>query len=113
MMTGKYSHAHLMGENSSNWKGDDAGYHALHKWVPRGMKRYFQWANISRKYLRDLSDWKRLCKKCHMLYDEILNKGWITRKTRYGIYGRKNMPVRGKNGQFIKSRPKLQSTDIE
>ncbi len=29
------------------------------------MKRYFNWANISQEYKRDIKDWKQLCKKCH------------------------------------------------
>jgi len=58
-----------------NWKGDDVGYVALHKWVAnkRGKptkcehcgkieenSRKIQWANKSGKYLRDLDDWIRL-----------------------------------------------------
>lgn len=71
-------------ENNLNWKGDNVGYHALHNWVSRnlgtpnicehcgksGLKgRYIDWANKSQKYLRDLSDWIRLCKSCHKIYD--------------------------------------------
>ena len=74
-------------EKSFAWKGDGVGYRGLHIWVgkhlgkpnkcslcgldeiPKGMKRYFQWANISRKYTRDLSDWIRLCVLCHKRYD--------------------------------------------
>lgn len=74
-------------EKSLNWKGEDVGYRALHAWVEKKMgkakrceecgltqipstkKRYFQWANISREYKRDLVDWKQLCIKCHKAYD--------------------------------------------
>ena len=66
------------GENNPCWKGDDVGYHALHAWVQRELgtpkkcvrcgttkaKRY-EWANISREYKRNLSDWERLCVSCH------------------------------------------------
>ena len=31
------------------------------------------WANISGKYLLDRSDWKKLCRKCHVEYDRIKN----------------------------------------
>lgn len=78
------------------WKGEKVGYMALHSWVKRelgkadhcedcGLKKkpkigsrgqsmiskksYFEWANVSNKYLRDLSDWKSLCTKCHAKYD--------------------------------------------
>ena len=66
------------------WKGDKVSYGALHQWVVRklgkpdtcekcertGLTGYnIQWANKSGKYLRDLSDWIRLCAKCHYHYD--------------------------------------------
>lgn len=60
----------------------NAGYDAIHKWVQRhygkpsqcemcnihNAKRY-DWANISGKYLRIRSDWKRLCRRCHFSFD--------------------------------------------
>lgn len=71
-------------EEHPRWKGDKVGYGALHDWArkhlghPRtcvhckktgltGMK--IHWANISGEYKRDLSDWLRLCVKCHSKYD--------------------------------------------
>lgn len=72
----------LMGENNPKWKGDDVGYDALHDWVrirlgsanhcekdPSHIGRIYNWANISREYKRDLSDWKQLCQHCHKQYD--------------------------------------------
>lgn len=58
------------------------GYRGIHNWVERTLgkpklcehcetttaKRY-HWANISGKYLRDKSDWLRLCVSCHWLFD--------------------------------------------
>jgi len=32
-------------------------------------KKYYDWANISGKYKRDLKDWRRLCRKCHAAFD--------------------------------------------
>ena len=69
-------------DESPNWKGDKVGIEALHQWVIKHLgnpmvctkcgtithKRY-EWANISRKYKRDLQDWIRLCKRCHVIYD--------------------------------------------
>lgn len=69
-----------LGEKNPLWKGDRVGLVALHEWVinkfpkpklcndckkdkPRDL------ANISQKYLRDLSDWEWLCRRCHMLKD--------------------------------------------
>ena len=59
-------------------------YDALHKWVAKQLgkpdtcwncgrsglsKRQINWASKSRKYKWDLSDWIRLCIKCHAKYD--------------------------------------------
>jgi hypothetical protein len=69
-------------EYSPNWKGDNVGIQALHNWVNRKLgkpsccskcgntqAKKYEWANISRKYKRDINDWTRLCKKCHIIYD--------------------------------------------
>jgi hypothetical protein len=70
------------GEESPNWRGDNVGKEALHKWVIKqlGNKREcsecktttakcYDWANISQEYKRDITDWKRLCRKCHTKFD--------------------------------------------
>ena len=71
-------------ENSPVWKGEKATYSAVHHWMyshfGKPMKceecflivkntRKIQWANISGKYIRDRSDWKRLCTRCHRKFD--------------------------------------------
>lgn len=71
-------------EKHHRWKGDSVGYDALHRWVAKklgkpntcekchqsGFNRYqIHWANKSRTYKRELSDWLRLCAKCHYHYD--------------------------------------------
>ena len=71
-----------------NWKGGNVGYDALHDWVRRKLgyaqrcqhcgeegqfvngKWSIELANKSGKYLRNLSDWLRLCVKCHRIYDK-------------------------------------------
>lgn len=70
-------------EDSPHWKGDDAGYYAIHDWIAKEAgrpqecelcgttdpgKRY-EWANISGQYRRERSDFMRLCKACHNAYD--------------------------------------------
>lgn len=70
------------GNRNHRWKGDDIGYKGLHDWVFKnfgrpeqcemcskdGLKgRQIHWANVSGKYRRDRSDWKRLCARCHHL----------------------------------------------
>lgn len=77
----------FVGEKSSLWKGDKIEYSTLHIWVqrwkgkanhcehcgldkiPKGKKRFFEWANKSHKYKRDLTDWIQLCCLCHGKYD--------------------------------------------
>lgn len=88
---------HPGGSSHPNWKGDAVGYGGLHRWVTKnlgrpqfceeckktsvpkntkeyGKIRYFQWANISGKYKRELSDWKRLCIPCHGKFDGKSNR---------------------------------------
>jgi hypothetical protein len=70
------------GSNNHQWKGDDVGYGALHRWVyqtlGKPMKcehcgtttaKKFEWANKDHQYNRDKDDWIRLCTKCHRRYD--------------------------------------------
>ncbi len=77
------------GENNINWKGDVVGYRSLHTWVIRHLGQpdkcedcgkdnlsghLIHWANISGKYKRNLTDWKRLCVKCHSKFDKKIIK---------------------------------------
>ena len=75
------------------WKGDGVGRGALHDWVKRRLgvpkicelckttkAKKYEWANKSREYKRDLSDWTRLCTRCHRKYDGHAQKMWETRK---------------------------------
>lgn len=72
-------------EKHHNWKGNAVGYGGLHDWITRKRgkpsfcehckksdlrTRCYQWANKSHEYKRDLSDWIRLCGKCHKKYDK-------------------------------------------
>lgn len=84
-----------VGEKSNQWKGDDVGYSGLHYWVYKQLgkpkecencetikAKKFEWANISGKYKRDISDWARLCASCHRLFDNTGGKTWNTRRTK-------------------------------
>ncbi len=75
-------------ENNPAWKGDKVKYRALHAWIGRKLgkpkicsdcgttvAKCYEWANISGEYKRDLSDWKRLCKKCHIAFDNSCARG--------------------------------------
>ena len=75
----------LQGEENSMWKGNKAGYRALHYWVRRHCgepikcaecgkvktsPKSIQWANKSGTHRRDTSDWINLCVPCHRRLDE-------------------------------------------
>ncbi len=74
----------LAGENNAQWLGDKVNYRGLHEWVERLLgkphnceecgrtnlrHRQYHWANKSRTYQRVITDWVRLCAKCHKTYD--------------------------------------------
>ena len=106
-------------EKSYRWS-EKPTYLALHKWVyrklgranycercgltkvPKGLKRYFEWSNKSRKYKRDLKDWEQLCIKCHR------NLFPITKETRQKMSksrnGDKNGNWKGGISKYIKKR---------
>lgn len=61
-------------------------YRAIHNWVEVRLgkpmecencgdtsRSRYHWANISGKYLRDITDWVRLCVTCHWLFDGKAN----------------------------------------
>ena len=67
------------------WKGELVSYSGLHKCVNKHLGRpttcehcgqidligrQIHWANKSQEYKRELSDWIRLCGKCHKKYDK-------------------------------------------
>ncbi len=63
------------------FKGTDKEYNTLHRWVEKQLGKpqecencgitegRFEWANISDDYKKDVSDWARLCKRCHRYFD--------------------------------------------
>jgi hypothetical protein len=72
------------------FKGDANAYGAVHLWVKyhRGApklcescgttdREYYDWANISGEYKRDLSDWQRLCRSCHTMRDRKRELVWF------------------------------------
>lgn len=82
----KQSDAHK-GEKAYNWKGDNAGYAAIHSWVNKWKKRpdrcaackeikKLDWANKDHKYRKILEDYIALCKKCHRSYDKLRNANY-------------------------------------
>ena len=74
-----------LGNKNPMWKGDKVTIKAaLHEWVrayyPKkqceycGAKDNLDLANITGTYNRDFLNWRRLCRKCHMLSDGRINK---------------------------------------
>lgn len=72
-------------EKNINWKGDKVKYRGLHEWVERrlpkpdfcercNLVKPHDLANKSGNYLRDLSDWEWLCRKCHITEDGRLEE---------------------------------------
>jgi len=69
-----------IGKLNPMWKGNNVGYHALHSWVRRNLRKPlkcvkcknkppYDVANKSGKYKRNLKDWDWSCRKCHMESD--------------------------------------------
>lgn len=73
----------MSGSKNHKWKGNEVGYRSLHTWIERmlgkpnqcsccgkvGYGRQIHWSNVSGEYKRDISDWQRLCAKCHREFD--------------------------------------------
>lgn len=65
------------GARNGRWKGDAAGYHAVHKWVNRQKEktgtcsdcgradRPTVWANLDGEYSRDPDTWGEKCVPCN------------------------------------------------
>lgn len=64
--------------------GANTEYRKLHYWVERQLgkpriceicgstnKKRYDWANVSGNYFKDIKDWQRLCRNCHMLKGNI------------------------------------------
>lgn len=77
----------IAGDKCYNWKGDNVGYRGIHHWMEKILgkpnycehckkenKKKYEWANIDHKYKRKVSDYIRLCTKCHRKYDYSKNK---------------------------------------
>jgi hypothetical protein len=70
------------GADNPNWRGDEAGYYALHAYVNRHFEACpcencgrtdgrLEWAQKhDATPTRERSGWLRLCVRCHRLYDE-------------------------------------------
>lgn len=95
------------GEKHWKWKGDKVGYDGIHDWVklrkgtPRKCEhclstndKYYDWANKSGKYKRDLKDWLRLCRQCHAKFDRGRRKN--SQNDKYCLHGHKRTKLNTK-----------------
>lgn len=72
------------GDRNGNWKGDSAGYQAIHSWLVRNhgladkcehsecprKSTSYEYALIhGREYSRDIKNFIKLCQSCHRKYD--------------------------------------------
>ena len=70
---------YMEGARNSMWKGDSVSYRNLHRWVERKLGKAmrcmknmehkstrYHWANISKEYRRDLTDWMQMCPSCNL-----------------------------------------------
>ena len=68
--------------NKRRLKKFDIKYHRLHRTISKKLgkpkkcakcgsesAKKYEWANVSKRYLEDLSDWIRLCTGCHRIFD--------------------------------------------
>lgn len=84
----KQAMVEFQGKANPAWKGNKVGYTALHQWVYKKLgqprlcehcgnsdlkPRQYHWANKSRKYKRNVTDWIRLCASCHKKYDNAVS----------------------------------------
>lgn len=82
----KLSEEHRKKIGKANYKGDEAGYHAIHLWVVKQKgraphcvdcgeeKSKYEWSNVDHQYRRVLDDYVARCTKCHRAYDRDILK---------------------------------------
>ena len=70
----------MLGEKNGNWKGDKAGYKAIHKWLTENYPKTgrcvrckehkkTQYALIEENHVRHPEAYLELCVKCHTNFD--------------------------------------------
>lgn len=86
MIGNTYALGKNVAEKHHNWKGNQATSGSIHDWIRSRIgkatehkckhcgvkkgKNYMEWASISRKAKRDVSDYMPLCVRCHRIYDK-------------------------------------------
>lgn len=95
-------------DKSVKWKGEKAGYQSKHQVARKhflkdkcehcNVVKNLHMANVSGKYLREASDWKTLCAKCHYKFDKKLH---LAKSYPIGISGYRGVkPHKKTNGWY-------------
>lgn len=131
----------LWGKDNPSWKGDKAGYGAMHDWIRRlkgrasehscefadeTCKGPMEWSNISGKYLRKVSDWQTLCNSHHKRIDmtderrkkiseRVFTKEWRENLSKSHMGNRQTQESKDKISQTLKEywRAKGQRTQLK
>lgn len=70
----------VSGEKNSQWRGDNAGYHAVHRWLNRNYEKPVECEICNKKkklllssknheYTRNIEEYQWVCRSCHQKYD--------------------------------------------
>lgn len=100
---------------------NSAEYQRQHRWVKKQLGKAdhcsldvthqstrYDWSNISKEYLYDLSDWRQLCRACHKKFDPLTENGkkLISERNKINSIGNTNhnkpILVRYPNGSWVK-----------
>ena len=77
----------ISGKRHGKWTGNLPGKEAVHHWLSYNFgkanhcssnplhKSPFDWSNISYQYLREITDWEQLCRRCHSKKDQLAREG--------------------------------------
>lgn len=80
-------------EMGAHWKGDDAGYCAIHQWIWKHFPKpedglcmlchqtpLREAANITSVLNREFKNWAWFCFKCHRHWDNNAGRAWVKRR---------------------------------
>lgn len=89
----KKLNANQKGSNNRNWRGDKVKYAGLHLYIRKHLPKpnlcqmclklpSREVANLDGQYTRDLNTWKWACRSCNLVYDNVANKAWQTKRNK-------------------------------
>lgn len=90
------------GANAPTWRGDDAGYDAMHRWLNQwhpksgicencgitGRRTHYAFLHHPERHTRNREDYRELCTSCHKRFDGhtseqgFRNGGWEKRRAK-------------------------------